>query len=216
MIGLSFVLALQVATPPSLAEIQRLSPGAAGELALGHQTHGPIESIVRGGSGMDAPGMIRLDLVERPVAQEGGCSRKRWHLDFFPGPDGIHRLASQPSSRTEVALSSSGVCPQGQYVQLNSALTPERAFDALRHLDEIRSPRGRARFSCTDRESTHLCSGSRAIRRELARLSPWAVMTEGDATIFWMGTRGDIVTEVRYRAASPDRVVVKREMPAPF
>ena len=213
MILAAMLLAL-MQDPPTLAEIERLSPSAAGELALAGQDHGPVVSVVlQPTRAMDPPGMVTLELVERAVAHVGGCSRKRWTLYF-------HRrdtaASSPPWHATEVALLRSGTCPDGEYVHMNPGIESPQAFEALRHLDEIRMPRSRVTFSCSDRTSSRLCASSRTIRRELARMSPWAVMREGDATILWMGVRGGVVTEVRYRAASPNRITVRRRIPPPF
>jgi len=214
MILAAMMLAL-MQDPPTLAEIERLSPAAAGELALAGQDHGPIVSVVhRQGRGMDPPGLVSVELVERAVTHGAGCSRKRWTLAFFRRDAAA---LSPPVPTTEVALLRSGTCPDGEYVDMNPDMESVQAFEALRYLDEIRLPQSRVRFSCSDRTSSHLCASPRTIRRELARISPWAVMQEGNVTIMWLGVRGGgVVTEVRYRAASPGRITVRRRIPPPF
>jgi hypothetical protein len=202
---------------PTPAEIERLPPAAAGELALVGQEHGPIVAVVRrDGSGMDPPGMVTIELVERAVAGEGGCSRTRWEIVFGVGPDEHVSRRSGPRAGTEVALFRAGACPDDPYVPVGSNVEAPAALDILRHLDEIRSPRRRINFLCSDTTHSHLCFNARTIRREVARLSPWQILRDGDVTILWLGIRGQVVTELRYPAASPDRVTVKREIPPPF
>jgi hypothetical protein len=202
--------------PLTLAEIERLPPAAAGERLLAGQAHGPIEAIVRRPPhGMDPPDTVELQLVERAVAQARGCSRRRWSITFS-GPAWTAVSSSGPHSVAEVALLRDGSCPGDPYVHVDPGMAPAQALDALAYLDAIRSPRSRVVFTCFDRTSSRLCGSRRTIRRELARLSPWAVSREGDDTLLWLGVRGETVTEVRYRAGSPNRIIVTRRIPAPF
>ena len=213
---LAAMLWVSMQGPLTLAEIERLPPAAAGERLLAGREHGPIEAVVRRPPhGMDPPETLELQLVERAVAQARGCSRRRWSITFS-GPAWTAASSSGPWGAAEVALLRDGACPADRYVHVNPGMEPARALDALAHLDQIRSPRSRAVFACSDRTSSRLCGSRRTIRRELARLSPWAVTREGDDTLLWLGVRGETVTEVRYRAASPNRIIVTRRMPAPF
>jgi hypothetical protein len=211
------LLALQSA--PTLGAMERLSPQAAGEVVLAGQDHGPIVKIAPPKfPGMSAPGGVERQMVERPVASAGGCVRRRWILGFFHGPDVTQDEAAlnSVSSTTEVALAGPTGCPDDGYAQLNGDITPAQAHAALGHLDDLRLRDAKAQFSCSDETRSNLCADTKTIRRELAKLSAWAVMRRNGETVFWLGGGGGAVTEVRYALTGPDRVVVERRIPAPF
>lgn len=204
---------------PSLAQVQQLPPLAAGNLVLQGKDHRPIESVIEPEVvGIDVPGRVKLDMYEGTIADDAGCVRMRWTASFFHGP-GIAKSAAKFSDAyrsTEVALRGSGPCPGGRYVHLNWGVEPLQALIALRYLDDIRFRKAKARFSCSESTSTGICRNSRTIRRELAKESPWAVMSKAGVRTFWLGSIGQTVTMVSYHASSPKRITIKREIPAPF
>src|SRR4051812_19180015 len=152
----TMLVSMQVPSTPE--EIERLPPTVAGDLVLAGLEHGPIESVVRQPAyPMAPPGLVILEFVERPVALEGGCSRRRWGLHFIARPDGSTVELSPPSDSSEVALLPSGTCSEARYVG-SSGVGPSEGLAALRHLDAIRLPESRVRFSCTDTTSSHLCA----------------------------------------------------------
>jgi len=204
---------------PTLAVTQQLTPQAAGDIVLAGHDHGPIARIViPANQGMNPPGFIERQFVETPVAGAEGCSRKRWTVTFFHGPAVTRDEAPLQNAyaTTEVALTAAPGCPDDGYTRLNTGVEPAQGFAALRYLDDLRLRGAKARFTCSDETSSHLCAGPTEIRRALAGLKPWAVSREDADTVFWMGTPGGVVTEVRYRLDRPGRVAVTREVPAPF
>jgi hypothetical protein len=205
--------------PPTLSALENLSPRAAGEIVLAGKDHEPVAKIVvPTGRGMDPPGTVERQLVERPVAGPQGCSRRRWIARFSHGPgvaEGEAALSSVSAS-TEVALPGAAGCPDDGYVHLNPSLEATQALPALRHLDDIRRGGAPAKFTCSDETASDLCADPGKTRQALAKLSPWAVTRQDGQTIFWLGEPGQAVTEVRYPLSRPDQVTVRRSIPAPF
>lgn len=222
LIGTNMIVAvamlMQAPAPPTLAEVARLPPAAAGDLVLSGQQHGRIEAIVKPqAGGLEAPGVTERQFVEQAVAREQGCLRKRWTARFRVVSDANAdaALLENTYSTTEITLSNSPVCPQGRYVHLNPGVDPQQAFDALVQLERVRSERHKMQFTCSDDTSSGLCTNARTTRRELAAITPWAVSREGRTLIFWLGVPGRAVTEVRFDTATPDRISVTRSIPAP-
>jgi hypothetical protein len=216
---LTALLLLATQGPPTLAATQQGAPEAAGDLVLAGHDHGPIARIVIPvNQGMNPPGLIERQLVETPVAGAEGCSRKRWNVTFFHGPAVTRDEApfQNAYATTEVALSGAAGCPNDGYTRLNTDVQPAQGFAALRYLDDLRLRGAKARFTCSDKTSSHLCAGPAKIRQALAMLTPWAVTLEDGDTLLWLGEPGQVVTEVRYRLDRPGRVAVRREIPAPF
>ena len=222
ILTLLILLATQGSTtqgPATLGAIEGLSPEAAGEIVLANHEHGPITKVVAPRQrGMDPPGWLRGELVERAVAGAEGCTRRRWNVAFSQGPDVATSQArlESVSATTEIGLSGPAGCPGDGYTSLNGDIDPAQAFVALRYLDDLRFRGAKAQIACSDETASHLCAGSEKIRQALAKLTPWAVMREDGQTIFWLGAPGQIVTEVRYRLDRPGRVTVTRAVPAPF
>lgn len=106
-------------------------------------------------------------------------------------------------------------CPTGQYVHLNPGVDPKLVFGPLMQLEQVRLRQRKVRFSCSDSTPSHLCADDRTIHRELAAISPWALSREGGSMIFWLGTPGEVLTEVRFDTAAPERVTVSRRIPPP-
>ena len=212
----AILLALQAA--PTLAMVESLPPGEAGELVLAGRDHGPIAAIVVPRLNDLPPGFAERQLVERPVAEKDGCVRKRWTVTFA-------RKAGEAESRPEssdlwagieVALPGLAGCPDDGYVRLDPGLAPIQALPALKHLDALRSGDAQASFTCSDQTTSDLCGDPKALRRKLAALSPWALTRQNEQMIFWLGVPGQVVTEVRYSLAHPKHVTVARRIPAPF
>lgn len=203
---------------PTLADILRLTPAAAGERVLAGRAHAPIVAVVEPPQrGPAPPGEIALQLVEAAAAQDGGCTRQRWSARFGHGADTgreAARLAGVHTS-TEIALSRGGACPDAPYVRLNPGAAPDAGFAALGQLERIRFRQARVRLTCTDSTVSGLCEVGGTVR-ELAALTPWAISCAGAEMVIWLGTPGQTVTEVRLNAAMPDRAVVSRRVPAPF
>lgn len=205
--------------PPTLAAIETLSPEAAGETILAGHQHGPIVKIIAPKQrGMDAPGYLRGEMVERAEAGAEGCSRRRWKIAFFQGRNATTGEAAleSVSATTEIVLSGPAGCPDDGYTLLNGDIEPAQAFADLRYLDDLRLRNARAEIRCSDQTGSRLCADPRKVREALAKLSPWAVMREDGQTIFWLGVPGQVVTEVRYRFDRPSQVTVERSVPAPF
>ncbi|RXD05099.1 hypothetical protein EQZ23_08245 [Sphingomonas sp. UV9] len=208
---------------PTIAAVLRLSPADAGTLVLLGQDHRRIETVVSPPpQGLQPPGMSELELVEHATFETQGCVRKRWTAVFARSPERAGEAATLFSVRggTEVTMAESGACPDGQYVRVNPGIEPARAFDALAQLGHIQSGRGQSgrgkvRFSCSDSTSSRLCANAGTTQHRLAGLSPWAVSFIGETVVFWLGTPGQVVTEVRFDTGTPDRVFVDRRIPAP-
>jgi len=214
---LATTLALTLQAAPTLAQIDDLSPQAVGEVVLAGKDHGPIARIVvPERRGMNPPGMVERQLVEQTVVGPDGCSRRRWTATFFHGPGGEGQAKLDTTwAKTEIALPGPAGCPDDGYTMVQD-IEPAQAFAALRRLDDLRFRGAKARFTCSDETDSHLCADPEAMRPALAKLSPWAVLREGGQTVFWMGTPGGVVTQVRYDPAQPERVTVQRAVPAPF
>jgi hypothetical protein len=218
MILMTMVL-LATQAPPTLGALANLSPGAAGEIVLAGKDHEPVAKIVApAGRGMDPPGMVERQLVERPVAGPQGCSRRRWIARFShtPGVAEDEATLSSVWASTEVALPGAAGCPDDGYVHLNPGLGASQALPALRYLDDIRLGDAPAEFTCSDETASGLCADPGKIRQALAKLSPWAVTRQNGQMVFWLGTPGQAVTEVRYSPNRLDQVTVSRRIPAPF
>lgn len=216
---LSTVALLAVQVAPTLATVEALSPLAAGELVLAGKDHGPIVKIVvPGPGGMNAPGAVERQMVEQLVASAGGCSRRRWTVQFFHGPGVTEDQASLSAawSATEVALPGPAGCPDDGYVHLNPGFEPVRAFTALRRLDDLRRGEAGIQFTCSDETPSNLCADPAKIPLALAKLSPRVLTDEDGETVFWLYDSGAAVTDVRYSATRPDQVSVSRRIPAPF
>ncbi|MBB3911658.1 hypothetical protein [Sphingomonas desiccabilis] len=218
MIALAFLLGQ---APPTLTllQVRELSPAAAGDAILGDEQHGPIERFEAPTGGMNVPGLIEGQLVERPVPSALGCVRRRWTVKFraAPGADiSTAKVQSGTYSTREISPSSDGICPAGDYVRLSPGVSVEQGWDALAKLKEIRTGVSATRFECSDTTSSGLCDDSKAIRVALRTLTPWAITRDDDDVLIWLGVRGGIVTEVRFNSAQPSRVLVTRKVPAPF
>ncbi len=215
---LAAMLALALQAAPTVAEMESLTPEAAGRAVLAGKHHRPIARIVTPPfRGMNPPGMVERRLVEQAVASADGCSRRRWTATFFRGPDVDDSQAQLGtiSENAEVALPGPAGCPEDGYSLIQN-IEPAQAFAALRRLDDLRLRGARAAFRCSDKTGSRLCADPKALRPTLAKLSPWMVTREDGRVVFWMGTPGEVITEVRYNPARPERVAVERYTPAPF
>ncbi|MDB5469478.1 MAG: hypothetical protein JWR84_1038 [Caulobacter sp.] len=201
-----------------LSAVDMLSPSTSGELILAGEEHGRIDSIGRNYGDVGPPGLIELQLVERPVAGREGCSRKRWIASFLqaPGTASDDAVLTSVSSVVELAVGSSDFCPSGRYAQLAPGVAWPQAFAALKQLDDIRRGRSKVEFACSDSTPSNLCADARTILIELRRIRPWAVQRQDDVTVIWLGVPGQVVTEVRLDPRTPDRIAVNRRVPAPF
>ena len=216
---LSAAVAVMLQAAPTLATVESLPPGEAGGLVLAGKDHGPIAAIVVPRLNNLPPGFAERQLVERPVAEKGGCVRKRWTVTFA-------RKAGETESRvegsdiwagTEIALPGLAGCPDDDYVRLDPGLEPTQALPALKYLDALRGGDARASFTCSDQTTSDLCGDPKALRQKLAGLSPWALTRQNGQMVFWLGAPGAVVvTEVRYRPDRLDQVTVSRKIPAPF
>lgn len=206
-------LLLALVQAPTLAAVERLSPAAAGELALAGQAHGPVESVERVVMHMAPPGVHELEMLERPVKVADGCLRKRWTVAFLEQP-GREAVMTGAQGVDQLSLAPSGACPTGRYVHLNPGLEPSQGFATLRDLQAFTAGRDATGFTCTDETTTGLCKDPSAVRREVGRLRPWAITrVDGDMAV-WLGVPGEAVTEVRFKAAGD--VAVSRRIPNPF
>lgn len=217
MIGVVLLL-IQASVAPTFSELKRLPPDLAGDLVLRGQQHGRIESVEVRKGGMRPSGMIEADLVEQPTASGPRCVRTRWTATFFASSDADLDAGTldHVHSATEIALAEMGRCPAIGYAQLSVGVEQEQGFGALSVLQRIRSAAPGFRMRCSDRTSSGLCFSDRHTRRALAVLTPWAISREAGDVLIWLGTRGQIVTEVRFNSAAPGRVKVTRSVPAPF
>lgn len=201
----------------SLAEFEQLSPGTAGDIILAGQDHAPIVAIERPArGGLTPPNMVQYLLVEQPVRVDGGCTRRRWYVSFIHPPERPRgeAKASDPAAGREIALAPRGICPSGQYVRINFNLDQGTAFEGLTLLQQIRAGERRFTPECADRTHSGLCDNVETITRELAREEPWLVQIARGSLRFTLGQNG-VVTHVYLNPASPDQVVVEREVPPP-
>lgn len=219
LILLSSSLLAPLQAPPTVGGIERLQPREAGEILLKGREHGVIESIapptIRSAG---PPGLVELELTERPVAVAGGCVRKRWTATFQrqPGADRGAATFADSWARTEVAIAPAKTCPGGRFVHVHPGMTSAQALGALDRLGRIRTGKAKVTFTCSDDTGSSLCRSLAAIRPGLARLSPWAVMRREGRIELWLGEPGQIVTAVSYPEGRPHRVTVKRSILAPF
>ncbi|MFS0735904.1 hypothetical protein ABC347_02535 [Sphingomonas sp. 1P06PA] len=207
---------LLLQSAPTLSDIARMPPAKAGETVLRDQDHQPIDSVETPAiGGLEPPGLRRLEFVERARKDGPGCTRRRWHARFqADGPDRAPIL-SGISSTSEIAALVAETCANSEYVHLNSGVEPARGFAALERLRQLRLNEKTPRFHCTDTTRSGLCASDESIIRELTRLSPWAISARNAATMLWLGTKGQVVTELTFDPATPDRVTIDRRIPAP-
>lgn len=71
----ALAMALTAQTGPTLSSIRRMSPRAAGVVALAGHKHGPIEAVVPSNRTMLAPGFVELEMVEQARSIAMGCVR---------------------------------------------------------------------------------------------------------------------------------------------
>lgn len=214
------LLALLLQTEPALSfgDTQKWPPAVAGEHLLKDVNHGPIEEFVAPVGGMNAPGTIDADLVERPTVTARGCTRVRWTVRFRADPaDALdHAMPDDRYKTTEIARAKRSRCSMADYVHLNPGVDASQGFTALEQLDRFRSGKATFVIECTDRTHSGLCERGAAIPAELARLEPWNISADPNGLLIWLGTPGHTVTEVRFHERHPDHVWIKRSTPAPF
>lgn len=203
---------------PTIGSIRSLSPQAIGDVVLRGRDHEIIEKVEPPANrALEPPGVVTLELTERPIATEKGCVRRRWIATFRRPPGAAESAAifHDAYATTQVALRSASTCSTGEFAHVNPGLSIEEALSALRHLRQVRSGKAKVRFSCSDSTGSSLCRTPKIIRRELARLPAWAV-TKRDGNIeFWLGKGGQVVTVVSYSDTSLDQVRVERRVPSP-
>lgn len=212
------LLTLQPLAAPTLDEVLHLPPAVAGDLVLRGQAHGRIVSVQEVHETLQPPELTTLHLVEDSLASKGGCSRKRWQASFRRGVNAgsVSAALANVYSMTELKLSASANCGANGYVHLNPSMDVESGLAALVTLDKIRAGTATWRFACTDKTTSGLCKDDATIRRELTMLSPWSVTRRDSYVELWLGTRGQIVTTVRFRPEQPNAVEIERRIPAPF
>lgn len=213
---LGAVLASTNDAPLTVGALEKLRPEAAGRRVLRGREHGTIVAIIHGPRDfMEAPGFSQLSLLEAPRRSAAGCSRQKWSVQFRAEPGAPRATATFFSAFpvTEVALLRHATCNDADFIHVNPGLAKERALEALQQLQDIRTGARKASFSCTDTTASNLCDTPESIQNGLIELRPWAV-TAGPE--LWLGSRGGVVTAVRFSSAYPDEVFVKRKIPAPF
>lgn len=215
---LALILA-QATDTVSLTQVREMPPAVAGEVILRNQQHGPIEAFEAPTGGMNAPGMVEGQLIERPVVTGPGCVRTRWTVKFqvAPGADISAATVIGTYAAREISWILQDACPSGRYVHLSPGVTVDQGWEALASLRKVSAAASRARFQCADTTSSGLCKGSKAIGAAIRRLVPWAVTRDSDEVRVWLGVPGEsLVTEVRFNPKHLSRVIVTRKVPAPF
>jgi len=211
-------LFLQSETVLSFGDARQLPPAVAGERLLKGVDHGPIEAFVTPVGGMNAPGTVDADLVERPSATVRGCTRIRWTVRFRADPNDAldHAIPDYRYQTTEIARAKPPRCSTADYVHLNPGVDASQGFAVLEQLDRFRSGKAKFTIECADRTRSGLCDQEATILAELARLKPWNISAGPDGLLIWLGTPGRTVTEVRFHKKQPDHVWIGRSIPAPF
>lgn len=211
-------LVLQTEAALSFGEARQLPPAVVGERLLKDVEHGPVETFIAPVGGMNAPGTIDADLVERPAATAQGCTRVRWTVRFrtHPGNPLDDAIPDNRYPTTEIARAKPSGCSTADYVHVNPGIDPSRGFAVLEQLDRLRSGGAKFTIECTDQTRWGLCDKKATIPTELARLKPWNISADPDGLLIWLGTPGRTVTEVRFDEQQPDRVWISRSIPAPF
>ena len=188
-------------------------------LVLKGHPHEPIVAVLPGSGGMRPPGLEELVMVERPVAVTGGCLRHRWSVSFQRGdsePIAAARL-SGAFSTTDVALAATRGCPADGYVGVSPGLGAAAALPALALLHSGQAGRGTPTYQCIDLTHSDVCASPDRTRQEIARLRPWMISHDLDHIVFWLGTPGGTVTDLRYIPGDHvSAVTVERRVPAPF
>ncbi|WP_152982523.1 hypothetical protein [Stenotrophomonas humi] len=182
---------------------------------LADKDHGPIENLERPGSVRShLPGVETFDLLEAPRREGAGCVRQRWHVSV---PDG-RRAGLQPvrvHSSGEVALSQ-GACPLVGYAGINPGMSSIQAIAVLERLREPIVLSTRVRLACAQEFGDQQCNRDHSLAEVVGDLRPWQVGRQGQEVYVWLGTPGQLVTEIRYNAQGPQSLQVSRRIPAPF
>ncbi|WP_347093013.1 hypothetical protein [Sphingomonas parapaucimobilis] len=212
------VLALQMGGALSFGEARRLPPVVAGERLLKGVDHRPIETFIAPAGGMNAPGVIDVDLVERPFAIDQGCSRIRWTVRFRASPNDMldHATPEGRHQTTEIARAKPTGCSTANYVHLNPGVDTLQGFAILEQLHRFLSGKAKFVIQCADETASGLCDKEAAIPAELARLKPWNISASPNGFLIWLGTPGKTVSEIRFDPHRPGRAWVNRSVPAPF
>jgi hypothetical protein len=212
------LMILQPEAALSFGEARRLPPPVAGERLLKGVDHGRIEAFVAPAGGINAPGVIDANLVERPSATVQGCTRRRWTVRFRADPnDALDRaMPKDHYQTTEIARAKPSRCPTADYVHLNPGVETSQGFAVLEQLDRLRFGKAKFVIQCTDQTNSELCNRGAKIPYELAHLKPWNISASPNGFVLWLGTPGRTVTEVRFDAREPNHVSISRNIPAPF
>ncbi len=165
------LLLLAAVAAPTLGEVARLPPAAAGDLALVGYPHAPIVEVRPGPGGLAPPGVAELTLVERPTALPGkGCLRQYWNVSFRRNPEepsaAQRRVGAQ--SYIEVAIRSGDGCPSTGYVGANSGVSPAVAVAELARLHDWQAGMNMPEYRCVDRTDSDFCAAPERTRQEIA------------------------------------------------
>jgi hypothetical protein len=201
---------------PTYGEALKMSPAVAAEAFLSGEEHGAIGQIQpKRTSGV--PGMVGLELVERPTEQPRGCVRRRWSVNFHYAVDWepSAALPNDVYSNAEIASRGPSGCPTEGYALLNPGVDVDHGFAALARLDDLRNGRGSARISCADTSGVtpKICDSVQATRQELVRLRARVVTLEHGVSVVWLGE--GVQTEVWFDQGF-EGVSVRRHIPDPF
>lgn len=182
---------------------------------LADKDHGPIENLERPGNVRShLPGMETFDLLEAPRREGAGCVRQRWHVSVpdgrRAGPQSVDVYASG-----EVALSQ-GACPVVGYAGINPGVSFIQAIAVLERLREPAVLSTRVRLACSQEFGDQQCNRDHSLAEILSDLRPWRVGRQGQEFYVWLGTPGQLVTEIRYSTQGPLSFQVSRRIPAPF
>lgn len=182
---------------------------------LAGKDHGPIEKLERPGNARShLPGVETFDLVEAPKREGAGCVRQRWHVSVPDGRRAGPQLADVHSSG-EVALSE-GACPVNGYAGINPGMSPLQAIAVLERLREPTVLSARVRLTCSQEFGDQQCNRDHSLAEVVGDLRPWLIGRQGQEFYVWLGTPGQLVTEIRYNTLDPQSLQVSRRIPAPF
>lgn len=204
---------VMAAAPLTLAQVESLPPGAAGELLLAGRAHGPIVKAERGPEGgMRPPGLVEYAFVEQARPIPGGCARTRWHASFIGSDTAPARQFGDSYATEEVALAPADACEAASYAHLQSDTTAAAAVAALQVLRRVAEGTLPVDFTCRSSIDRRLCTGPASMRAAL-RQAPWVVSVEGRHAEVWIGQ--DAVVKVRFDMSRPAQVSVTKEYAPP-
>lgn len=219
LIGATLMLQGVAAATPTVAQVEASPSAGAGELVLAGKEHGEIASVAQVEQpGPHIPGLVELDLVEAARQQGHACVRRRWRAKFRhnPGEAAGEARLDDAYAVWEVALPGGGGCASASFAHLNPGTSVETAVVALKELRRIVARPAGVEIVCSSSLDPALCADKRTTIARVAAAPAWLISGGSGVVRLLLGDRGQAPIAIELDGVRPDRIMVSREVPAPF